>query len=90
MKTESLSGHSGVHELYQYKLVVEPDAEVCEKVMTEKLSFCNEYESTLAIETGPHITIAEFVAYEAMEDTIIRWMQRICSRQGSFAVTLNN
>ena len=25
-----------------------------------------------------------------MENTVIRWMQRICSRQQSFSVTLNN
>ena len=38
----------------------------------------------------PHITIAAFQAGEPMEETLIRWIQRICNRQKSFDITLNN
>src|ERR1700743_3284377 len=38
----------------------------------------------------PHITIAVFRADESMEDTLIRWIQRICNRYRSFETALNN
>ncbi|MDB5198947.1 MAG: 2-5 ligase family protein [Chitinophagaceae bacterium] len=77
-------------ELYEYLLVAQPGVEVYEKVMAEKQCFYDEYREKIAISTRPHITVANFLAMEAMEDTIIRWMQRICSTQKSFMVTLNN
>ena len=45
---------------------------------------------TIAIKTKPHITLANFLAKEAMEETIIRWMENIFNNQQSFTVTLNN
>jgi 2'-5' RNA ligase len=38
----------------------------------------------------PHITLASFQAGEETEDTIIRWIQRICHQQKSFDIALNN
>ena len=77
-------------ELYEYLLVAHPDTEVYQKVMAEKQRFYDEYREKIAIRTKPHITVANFLAKEAMEDTIIRWMRNIFSKQQSFAVTLNN
>ncbi|MEO5783863.1 MAG: 2'-5' RNA ligase family protein [Ginsengibacter sp.] len=76
-------------ELYEYLLVAHPDIHVHEKVMAQKKLFFDEYKQKVAI-TKPHITVANFVAREEMEDTIIRWVQRICSSQQSFTVALNN
>lgn len=90
MKNEISSGGFNMEELYEYLLVVHPDEGVFEKVMAEKQIFYAEYKVAVAIKTQPYITVANFLANEAMEETIIRWMQRICSRQQSFIVTLNN
>ena len=38
----------------------------------------------------PHITLAAFQAGEETEDTVIRWIQRICRQQKSFDIALNN
>jgi 2'-5' RNA ligase len=76
--------------IFEYLLVANPDSEVHEKVMAEKQNFYDEYREKAAISTIPHITVTNFLAREAMEDTIIRWMERICSKQQSFIVTLNN
>lgn len=38
----------------------------------------------------PHITVAAFQAGEQMEETLIRWIQRICRRHESFSIALNN
>jgi len=76
--------------LYEYLLVANPDAAVYEKVMNEKQGFYERYKEKVAIKTKPHITVANFLAMENMEETMIRWTQRICSQQHSFNVVLNN
>lgn len=76
--------------LYEYLLVGHPDAGVYNKVMQEKEYFSGEYNANIAVKTKPHITVANFLASEAMEPTIVKWLQRICGAQQSFPVTLNN
>ncbi len=78
------------HDLYEYLLVANPDIPVNEKVMAEKQFFYDEFKEKVSIKSQPHITIANFLAKESMEETLIRWIQRICSQQQSFIVTLNN
>ena len=95
MKTEfssTISPAEEIHsrELYEYLLIANPGTEVYEKVMAEKQNFYDEFREKVAIKTRPHITVAKFLAKEAMEDTLIRWMQRIFNSQRSFSVTLNN
>lgn len=75
--------------LWEYLLVAHPDASVYAQVMAEKQSFSMQYKEPIAIKTKPHITVANFLAKEEMEETIIRWMHRIISAQKSFTVTLD-
>jgi 2'-5' RNA ligase len=89
MKTKNYL-HNPPRECYEYLLVIHPGKEVNEKLVAEKQTFYDDYKEKAAIETKPHITVASFFAKEGMENTIIRWMQRIFSKQQSFAVTLNN
>ena len=95
MKTENLSAVPLIWEVpdqeqYEYILVAHPDEEVHAKIMAEKQAFYEEYKEKIAIRTQPHVTVANFLAKEAMEDTIIRWMERIFSKYERFTVTLNN
>jgi 2'-5' RNA ligase len=69
---------------------VHPPAEVYNQIKEEKEYFSSEYDATVAKKTLPHITIANFLAREAMEETLLRYMRRIFSMQASFPVTLNN
>lgn len=89
MKTTKFlqSADYGCHE---YTLIIKPGKELDEKLMTEKKIFYDDFREKDAIATKPHITVASFLAKEGMENTVIRWMQRICSKQRSFSVTLNN
>lgn len=95
MKTE-LSPSSSLlremygYDLYEYQLVMRPAAGVYEKIMAEKQWCYDEYKDHSFIRTTPQIAIAVFFAKEAMEETLARWIQRICSRQRGFTVTLNN
>lgn len=85
--------------LYEYLLVVNPDAAVQDKVLAQKQEFDDEYRISVpsgqltgrpAVRSGSHIIVASFLAREAMEETLLRWIQRICDQQSPFLVTLNN
>ena len=76
--------------LQEYLLVIKPCSEVYNKISEEKENFYSHYKEKAVVKTKPYITIANFLAKESMEETMIRWIQRICSRQRSFVVTLNN
>lgn len=78
------------YELLEYLLIAHPTKEINDRIVDEKKVFYENYEHELAIKTKPHITIASFLAKEAMEETLIRWIQNICNLQNSFTVTLNN
>jgi len=78
-----------VNGLYEYLLVAHPDETVYAQVMAEKQFFSAQFRSPVAVKTKPHITVANFLALEPMEETIIRWMHRVISTKKSFRVTLN-
>lgn len=95
MKTKSPSSPSVIKEIYshglcKYLLVVRPSPDVYEKIMAEKQLFYDGHKGRLPIQPNPQIVIGVFFAKEAMEDTLARWIQRICQQQHSFTVTLNN
>jgi 2'-5' RNA ligase len=78
-----------VDGFFEYLLVAHPDAPVYEQVMAEKKIFTEQYHEQVAIKTKPHITVANFMAREEMESTLIRWMHRVISTQKKFKVTLD-
>ena len=75
--------------MYEYLLVAHPDEAVYAKVMAEKQFFSARFKSSVAVKTKPHITVANFLAMEVMEETIIRWMHRVISSKKIFRVTLD-
>ena len=77
-------------QFYEYLLVVHPADEVYEQINEEKKNFYATYNEKVAVKTKPHITVANFLAKEEMEETIIRYMHRILSMQKIFTVMLNN
>jgi hypothetical protein len=87
---QSPTPSSNYRFLNEYLLVVHPDGEVYNKVIAEKQIFYDEYRQKVSVKTKPYITVANFLAREEMEETLIRWIQRVSSQQKSFPVTLNN
>lgn len=81
-------------DLFEYRLVIQADALLHEKLLELKKKFNDEYGEPNMIlsanKTPAYITMASFFAREEMEGTFIRWIQRICSQFHSFPVTLNN
>ncbi|HEY5371869.1 MAG TPA: hypothetical protein VIJ75_23035 [Hanamia sp.] len=95
MKTSFFSSHSIIKEIYghrlsEYLLVVKPATDVYEKIVIEKQLFFEEYKVHEIINKNPQIIVAGFLAKEGMEEPLSRWMQRICSHQRGFTLTLNN
>ncbi len=88
--TKNIPAFAARPDVYEYLLVANPDTAISSQVEAEKQSFYERYEAKVAVKTKPHITVANFLAIEDMEETIGRWMQRICGQQKSFPVQLNN
>jgi 2'-5' RNA ligase len=74
----------------EYLLVIYPYGELQDKLLEEQQQFSTDYGLQMMVRNRPHITVAAFQAGEFMEDTLIRWIQRICTRYSSFDLTLNN
>jgi 2'-5' RNA ligase len=74
----------------EYLLVIYPCGDLNDKLLDEQQQFSADYGLQITVRNKPHITVAAFQAGEAMEDTLIRWIQRICHRHRSFDITLNN
>ena len=77
-------------QFYEYLLVVHPAKEVFEKIKEVKEKFSADYNVSIAKKTLPHITVANFLAQVATEETIIKWMHKIISSHQGFPVMLNN
>jgi 2'-5' RNA ligase len=75
---------------YEYLLVINPAKEVKEKLISQKQEFFQEYKEETALRTLPHISLLSFLAFEAMEDILIRWIQNICNKYNRFTITFNN
>lgn len=74
----------------EYLLVIYPYGELFEKLVEEQQQFLSDYGLIMKGRNRPHITVAAFQAGEQMEDTLIRWIHRICRRNERFEITLNN
>ena len=80
----------GIPQFFEYLLVVHPGNGVYEKVLEETERFSADYKVSAVKRTLPQIIVANFLAKEGMEETIIKWMQRIISEHECFNVLLNN
>jgi hypothetical protein len=74
----------------EYLLVIYPDGDLNDRLQDEQRQFLEEYDLRISVRNKPHITVAVFQAGEGMEETLLRWIQRICGRYQSFEVMLNN
>ncbi|MFL5742730.1 MAG: 2'-5' RNA ligase family protein [Flavisolibacter sp.] len=89
-QNQAASFYSSSHFLSEYALVAHPDEELNQKLREEKKSFDEVYQLGVATNTPPHIVIASFLAKEAMEATLVRWIGNICALHAGFTATLNN
>ncbi len=82
-------GSTGIttNTLNRYRLMAYPDTETELLIRTEQQYIQRRYRTAVPVHpTG--IVVAEFMAREDMEATLIRWMHRIISTQDSFRVSI--
>ncbi len=72
---------------YSYSLVVALPNFVQQMLRQQQAFFTAQYGYVCG---APRLCIAHFTAHEAMEDTLLRYLQRIAGMQHSLPVTLNN
>jgi hypothetical protein len=72
-----------------YSLVIFPEGDGGERVKQLAGKFHRNFREGLYPQEAPLIELAAFRAREAMEDTLIRWIQRVCHMQRRFQVQLN-
>lgn len=77
-------------DFFKYYLIVEPDELTCQKIAIEKQSFYDLYQQNSTFKLRPHVTVAQFMLKEMMEEITCHWIQKICLLQKSFPVTFNN
>ena len=81
MKTQTLNSV----QLLEYTLVIDPGIAINNSIREEI-----EKEELIPSKSTYDILLGSFQAKEELENTIVRWLQRIFNLQGSFLVTLNN
>lgn len=85
-----INSHQGSEMMWEYLLVAHPDEFVSKKILEEQIEFGNTFNQKVLPKSKPEILIASFDAMPWMEETLIRWLHRVCSQQRCFQVTLNN
>jgi hypothetical protein len=84
MELARLKNSRELSSLQYYSLVLEPSGGLKERIVSEAESLLHLNENDCQILLG------NFFAREEMEETMIRWIQKICNLQGGFDVQLNN
>lgn len=73
-----------------YELSIRINGVLGEMISAERKYLANDARIRFEEDSTPNLTIASFTAKEMMEDTIIKWMQRVCSSFSSFDLSFNN
>jgi 2'-5' RNA ligase len=59
------------YKIYEYLLVLSPHEELWNRIVKEKEAFAEKYKSDHARWGKPHITLANFLQYEMMEERLL-------------------
>ncbi len=73
IKTATIPGY----RIYEYLLVLNPHEELRNRIIKVKQEFSNKYNTSTVISGKPHITLANFLQYELMEERLLSRLQMI-------------
>ena len=65
------------YRVYEYLLVLSPHEELWNRIMKVKNDFAEEYQSDYARKGKPHITLANFLQYEMMEERLVNRLKMV-------------
>src|SRR6476646_1572726 len=84
------SGNNLSLQLAEYKLLVSVDNLTQQKITAEKIYFNKTYLNKVEEAYSSDLLISSFQVKEGMEETIIRWLEKICFLNKGFQIILNN
>lgn len=65
------------YRVYEYLLVLSPHEELWNRIMKVKNDFAEDYQSDYARKGKPHITLANFLQYEMMEERLVNRLKMV-------------
>ena len=65
------------YRIFEYLLVLNPHEELRNKIMKVKQEFYDEYKASTALDWKPHITLANFLQYEMMEERLVNRIKMV-------------
>ena len=74
----------------EYLLVIQPNEDLCEKIMALKQHFSTNYQCPQAMYLKPGITLIKFSQYELAESRFVNRLRNIATANPSFKITLND
>ena len=74
----------------EYLLVIQPNEDVCEKIMTLKQHFSTNYQCPQALHLKPQISLLKFSHYELSESRFVSRFRNIAMVNAPFKITLND
>lgn len=78
------------YRIYEYLLVLSPHKELWDKIIEVKLKFADDYESEHARWGKPHVTLANFVQYEMMQERLVNRLRIVAMGTTPFKVELRD
>jgi len=78
------------YRIYEYLLVLSPHKELWDKIMGVKMKFADDYESEHARWGKPHVTLANFVQYEMMQERLVNRLRIVAMGATPFKVELRD
>ncbi len=76
-KQRDLSNTTPGYNIYEYLLVLNPHEALRDKIMNIKKYFFETYQNASAVYGKPHITLANFVQYEMMQERLVNRLQLV-------------
>lgn len=65
------------YAIYEYLLVLNPNEALREKIMKVKQYFFDNYQNSSAVYSKPHVTLANFIQYQMMEERFVNRLEVI-------------
>src|SRR5262245_4279861 len=78
------------YPIFEYLLVLSPHKELWEKIREVKMKFAGYYQSEYAKWGKPHVTLANFVQYEMMEERLVNRLRIVAMGVTPFKIELRN
>src|SRR5829696_1439152 len=82
--------HMPGYRVNEYLLVIRPHEELWNRILKAKEEFAEKFNAPIAKYTKPHITLANFVTWDMMEEKLVQRLEAIAMGFVPFKVELKD